>query len=532
MKAAIRKNHNHWMLWIAVIGWTMIGSSLSHAFSVHDYHSRTRIIHTNTPSSLISPSILPQYVGSITNTNYNSITKSAVVPNARNRGSSLANKNGMRLYATSTEEKNGIVDPIIVQKIFHNNNDNEQEDGKGEDTTIIMEQQQQQTKKRNDHHHGVHPIILKWWRNFRTNLYSSTNPNQTTQQTQTQTRAQPKNHLRRKTMTLLASAVVMFAVLFAPLQDAFAAPSGGRMGGSFGGSSRSSRSSSSYSRPSSSGSYSRGFSQGYGAGYYSRPSVTIAPTIGGYGYYGTPIVRPSGVAVVRTGPSIIDMFLWVVFMGVAVSAFRSTLDYDDNNVLESALGKGMTVAEITIALNVPRRDDPNSILSFLNRLSRTASTDSRVGVSNLVSQVSLELMRQKAYIFAADAEYKHYSDDEKAKRNFNQKALEERSKFEKETTNRYGGVDYGSGRSSFEDKATGQATSAVVTILIAIEGDKTKFPTINNISDLQKALTTMATDVKVDDCLRSAEVLWTPDDNVDVLTERDVIVDYPKLRSV
>lgn len=48
-------------------------------------------------------------------------------------------------------------------------------------------------------------------------------------------------------------------------------------------------------------------------------------------------------------------------------------------------------------------------------MSRTASTDSRVGISNLVSQVALELIRQKPYIFAANTEYKHFRDNDEKK---------------------------------------------------------------------------------------------------------------------
>lgn len=161
-------------------------------------------------------------------------------------------------------------------------------------------------------------------------------------------------------------------------------------------------------------------------------------------------------------------------------------------------------------------------------------------MSNLVSQVSLELMRQRANIFAANTEFKHYRASEDAQRSVNKAELQEWSKFDKEITNKYGGVDYDSGGSSstlrsgeaYPGQFIPQATSAVVTILIAIDGNKTKFPTINNMSDLQKTLTTMATDVKIDDCLQSAEVLWTPEDSGDVLGERDIIVDYPKLRRV
>jgi len=73
---------------------------------------------------------------------------------------------------------------------------------------------------------------------------------------------------------------------------------------------------------------------------------------------------------------------------------------------------------------------------------------------------------------------------------------------------------------------------AVITLIVAIDGDSTKLPKINSFADVEKALTMLATDVKVDDCLRSAEILWTPEDPGDVLSEREVVADYPSLRNV
>jgi hypothetical protein len=58
--------------------------------------------------------------------------------------------------------------------------------------------------------------------------------------------------------------------------------------------------------------------------------------------------------------------------------------------LTSALGPGVTAVQISVALNVPQKDSPSSILTFLSRLSCTAHTVSRVGVSNLVSQDDLD----------------------------------------------------------------------------------------------------------------------------------------------
>eukprot|EP00557_Chaetoceros_sp_GSL56_P003100 CAMPEP_0176492906 /NCGR_PEP_ID=MMETSP0200_2-20121128/9268_1 /TAXON_ID=947934 /ORGANISM="Chaetoceros sp., Strain GSL56" /LENGTH=359 /DNA_ID=CAMNT_0017890539 /DNA_START=648 /DNA_END=1728 /DNA_ORIENTATION=- len=359
-------------------------------------------------------------------------------------------------------------------------------------------------------------------------------------------------------MTFLAAALIMASVLLTPFQEALAAPSGGRMGGSFGGGNRQSYSSgrSSYRPQSSYNSYSRGFTQGYGTGYLSRPSVTVVPSIGGYGYgyLGAPIVTSPGLTVVSRGPSIVDFFnFWVLCHGsfwTFTSSFVDGDGYGDDGVSmvsSSALGSGVTVAQISVAVRVPNRNDPSNILNFLERLSRAASTDSRVGISNLVSQVTLELLRQKRSIFAADTEYKHFqsNDENGAQRHFSSKAIQERSKFEKESTNRYGGVDYsskslprgggggeGSGGLVVESNLPSGATNAVVTLIISIDGDSTKLPQINNMSDLEKALTRIATDVKVDDCLRSAEVLWTPDDRNDFLSDRDIYVDYPKLRNV
>lgn len=157
----------------------------------------------------------------------------------------------------------------------------------------------------------------------------------------------------------------------------------------------------------------------------------------------------------------------------------------------------------------------------------------------LVPVVALELLRQKRSVFAASTKYNHYRDGDKAQRDFSTRTIQERSKFDRETISKYGGVDYvqqdimkrpslrGGG-----DLYSPKATAAVITLLVAIDGDSTKLPVINTQADLEQALIKIATDVKVGDCLRSAEVLWTPEDSDDILSEREVIVDYPELRSI
>merc|ERR1712224_457521 len=125
-----------------------------------------------------------------------------------------------------------------------------------------------------------------------------------------------------------------------------------------------------------------------------------------------------------------------------------------------------------------------------DRISRTARTDSRVGIQNLTSQVALEVLRRKSSIVSASSSNKHFRNQDKAMREFQTTSIKERSKFESETVNRYGGVDYSGSKpfNSAPSDSKNKATMAVVTFVIAIDGDQTKLNTINSIADVEQAL--------------------------------------------
>jgi uncharacterized membrane protein len=343
-----------------------------------------------------------------------------------------------------------------------------------------------------------------------------------------------------KAVPLAAAAMALVVMLSSPLQ-VDAAMSGGRMGGSF-----SSRSSGmSRVAPSSRG-YRPGYGGGYGGGYYSRPSVTVAPII-------TPFYNPffspfsygvgPGVISYGRGPGFFDLLLFGGIGFFILNTIRTASSAGSDALMSwtdssssvfgetTALGSGTSVVQLSVALDVPNRNDPNSILSVLDRLATTSKTDSRMGVQNLTSQVALEILRRKSSIAAGYSRVKHFNDRNKAQRDFNSLSVEERSKFEKEMVSRYGGVDYS--QSSSKGVSSGsQATMAVITFVLSIDGDSTKVPTIRSLQDVETALRKIASDVKVDDCLTGAEILWTPEDKSETLTFRDVIVDYPELVSV
>lgn len=244
-----------------------------------------------------------------------------------------------------------------------------------------------------------------------------------------------------------------------------------------------------------------------------------------------------------TGPSFGGLFFFAGFFlfaalvlsnigSSASDAFTSTI-----GSTQSVLGPGVSVAEISVALEVPNRDSPNSILSALDRLSRTARTDSRVGLQNLTSQVAIELLRRKSSIVAASTRASHYRDENKAQREYNNVSIRERGKFQRETVSKYGGVDYSDARmgSANPSDFSAKATIAVVTIVMMIDGDSTSkqlSSRVNSIRDVEDALSRIAADAKAEDCLRGAEILWTPEERDETLTMKEVFADYSSLRSV
>jgi uncharacterized membrane protein len=72
-------------------------------------------------------------------------------------------------------------------------------------------------------------------------------------------------------------------------------------------------------------------------------------------------------------------------------------------------------------------------------------------------------------------------------------------------------------------------TVAIVTINYAIEGDQTKMPKIRSRDDVRLALSRLAADAQVGECLLSAEVLWSPEEPFETLSRDEAYADFPNL---
>lgn len=299
-----------------------------------------------------------------------------------------------------------------------------------------------------------------------------------------------------------AVAAVLVGLLFMYDPNSALAASGGRMGGKSFSSSRSfsSSSSRSYSVPRMSG----GSSFSYSAPYY-------APSPFGFGGGG-----------VFVGPAVgFGSSFFLVMVGFAafvlVSGFLS--DRSEGGVL-TATGK-TSVLKLQVGLLGLGR----TLQRDLDRIAETADTSSPEGLSYVLTETTLALLRHPDYCISAysSAEVKKGMDE--GEKRFNQLSIEERGKFDEETLVNVNNIKK---RSSTGQRSSGFSNEyIVVTILVAAEGMH-KLPTINSSSDLKVALQKLAS-IPSSKTL-AVEVLWTPQNEDDALSERELLQDYPLLR--
>jgi hypothetical protein len=106
-------------------------------------------------------------------------------------------------------------------------------------------------------------------------------------------------------------------------------------------------------------------------------------------------------------------------------------DYNDEN--ESPLGPGMSVASLTVAMQVPDRTDSNSILVDLERRAQTAQTNTQRGLQTLVSEIALELLRKESSIFSVESSVTHHRSMTEAERTFQRLSVRQRGKLDRES---------------------------------------------------------------------------------------------------
>ncbi|XP_010550212.1 PREDICTED: uncharacterized protein LOC104821125 [Tarenaya hassleriana] len=293
------------------------------------------------------------------------------------------------------------------------------------------------------------------------------------------------------------AAVLLGLLLFYDPNSAFAA-SGGRMGGNaFSSRSRSSSyASRSYSVPRTSGP-----SFSYSAPYY-------GPSPFGGGFYVGPAVG---------GFSSLSLILVGFAAFVLVSGFLS--DRSEDGVLTA------TEKTSVIKLQAGLLGLGRTLQQDLNRLAEVADTSTSEGLSYVLTETTLALLRHPDYCISAYSSVDVKRSAEEGEKRFNQLSIEERGKFDEETLVNVNSIKR---QSSTMQRASGFSNEyIVVTILVAAEGVH-KLPSINGSVDLKEALQKLGSIPR--NKIMAVEVLWTPQNENDALSERELLEDYPLLR--
>ncbi|CAM9394343.1 unnamed protein product, partial [Hapterophycus canaliculatus] len=174
----------------------------------------------------------------------------------------------------------------------------------------------------------------------------------------------------------------------------------------------------------------------------------------------------------------------------------------------------------------------------LQDVSARGDTESRTGLAEVVSEISLALARRSTDWIASASELEHFSNRnaERAEATFSQYSVQLRTKIERETNAVIGGKNVSAERSmGGRSGSSGGPTVAVVSLVVALRGDAMKRlgldRSVSSMSGLKDALQTIASGSLSDDGenVLAAEVLWTPEEPWEVLTREDAIADFPEL---
>jgi uncharacterized membrane protein len=314
-------------------------------------------------------------------------------------------------------------------------------------------------------------------------------------------------------LTVLALAMVIGPAL------AFAGP---RSGGSFG--SRSGfRSGGGFS--SGAPRYSGGGSRSYGGG----TNIHIFPGFGwGWGWGG----------MGYGGVGLLGGVLTLLVVGIAVAsvarAYRRThrqgmnmgwgqpADDDDDQV--TAMPGRAYLYKLQLALGRSARGIQDRLAEFAAK----GDTSTEAGLASLLQQTSLELLREKDSVRYAAAEARGPMSLTNAETAMNGMALAERSRFQVERVRAADGRHVRSEAPAEEGKEALELV--VVTLVAATRTPLSSFKAVDSHDGLRALLSELGGIAPSG--LLGIEVVWTPADPNDSMTETDVMTTYPELRSL
>ncbi len=263
-----------------------------------------------------------------------------------------------------------------------------------------------------------------------------------------------------------------------------------------------------------------GYGYGYGGG--SRPSFFFLPSFGwgwgGMGYGG------------GFGSLMVLAVLGVAAFSIVRVArnYRSGGGWGLNNGSDDSESAAISGRAYVYRLQVALGRSARGIQDRLARFAAEGDTNSEAGLATLLQQTALELMREKDSIRAAAVESSGPMSLTNAETRMNGLALSERSRFQVE---RVRGADGRVLRSESPAEEGREALEfVVVSIVVATRTPLENWKAIDDRADVDLVLGQLGGVAAAG--LLGLEVIWTPADPHDSLTQTDLLTTYPDLRSV
>jgi uncharacterized membrane protein len=269
---------------------------------------------------------------------------------------------------------------------------------------------------------------------------------------------------------------------------------------------------------------------------YASPSRTYAPPSGGYypgGGFGFPFIVP----IFGIGGGFGGLFTLLIFISVAsflVRSFRRAQEVDTFGYDSYSPTPNVSVARLQVGLLA----DARSLQADLDRIARTADTGSSAGLTHVLQETTLALLRHPEYWIYAGSESQQ-GRLEAAENTFNRLALAERSKFTEETLSKVNNqlkqastrdaLPAVGGELSQSNLPEAPGEYIVVTLLVATQS-KLQLQTINSSEDLRRALAQLG--AIPSEQLLALEVLWAPQMEADTLSTDDLLTYYPDLKLI
>jgi uncharacterized membrane protein len=294
---------------------------------------------------------------------------------------------------------------------------------------------------------------------------------------------------------------------------------GPRSGASFGGR-QGFRSSPSSSMPRS---YSGGGRNYGGPSYGGGTSFFFLPGFGGYGGYGGGVGLFGTIFVLAAVGIGAAMVIRAVRTHRKAAADGGYWSDDDNDDAAVAPGRAYFY-KLQLALGRSAR----SIQDRLSEFAARGDTTTEAGLASLLQQSALEILRHKDSVRYAAAEARGPMTLTNAETAMNGVSLAERSRFQVE---RMRAADGRTARSDAPAEEGKEALELVVVTLVAATRTKLeRFRPVGNAEELAGLLSELGGIPPTG--LLGLEVIGTPADENDSMTETDVMTTYPELRSV